>query len=73
MGPAVDWLGGAGDLSHEAFFLAHTLAELAPNDPEVLGLTALIGFIEARQTRGSGWNSCPRPGTGCGVMGPRSG
>ncbi|MEO1309297.1 MAG: DUF6596 domain-containing protein, partial [Pseudomonadota bacterium] len=43
---AVDWLEGDGDLSHEAFFLANILAEL---DPEALGLTALIGFIEARR------------------------
>ncbi|MEM9901300.1 MAG: sigma-70 family RNA polymerase sigma factor [Pseudomonadota bacterium] len=46
---AVDWLSGAGDLSHEAFFLSTILAELAPDNPEALGLTALIGFIEARR------------------------
>ncbi|MEL6646131.1 MAG: DUF6596 domain-containing protein [Pseudomonadota bacterium] len=46
---AVDWLEGAGDLSHEAFFLATILADLAPDNPEALGLTALIGFIEARR------------------------
>ncbi len=46
---AIDWLEGDGDLSHEAFFLSNILAELAPEDPEVLGLTALIGFIEARR------------------------
>jgi RNA polymerase sigma-70 factor (ECF subfamily) len=46
---AVDWLEGDGDLSHEAFFLANILAELAPDNPEALGLTALIGFIEARR------------------------
>ncbi|MFK7876325.1 MAG: RNA polymerase sigma factor [Paracoccaceae bacterium] len=46
---AVDWLEGDGDISHEAFFLANILAELAPDNPEVLGLTALIGFIEARR------------------------
>ncbi|MEM9850840.1 MAG: DUF6596 domain-containing protein [Pseudomonadota bacterium] len=46
---AVDWLAGAGDLSHEAFFLSTILADLAPKNPEALGLTALIGFIEARR------------------------
>ena len=46
---AVDWLEGSGDLSHEAFFLSTILAELAPQDAEALGLTALIGFIEARR------------------------
>ena len=46
---AVDWLDEDGDLSHEAFFLSNILAELAPENPETLGLTALIGFIEARR------------------------
>lgn len=46
---AVDWLEGDGDLSHEAYFLANILAELAPDNAEALGLTALIGFIEARR------------------------
>lgn len=46
---AVDWLEGDGDISHEAFFLSNILAELAPDNAEALGLTALIGFIEARR------------------------
>ncbi|MDX8346912.1 DUF6596 domain-containing protein [Cognatiyoonia sp. IB215446] len=46
---AVDWLEGDGDLSHEAFFLSTILAELAPENPEALGLTALVGLIEARR------------------------
>lgn len=46
---AVDWLSDAGDLSHEAFFLSTILADLAPQNPEALGLTSLIGFIEARR------------------------
>lgn len=46
---AVDWLSGAGDLSHEAFFLSTVLADLAPDNAEVLGLNALIGFVEARR------------------------
>ncbi len=46
---AVDWLEGDGDLSHEAFFLSNILAELAPDNAEALGLTALIGLIEARR------------------------
>ncbi len=46
---SVDWLESDGDLSHEAYFLANILVELAPDNPEALGLTALIGFIEARR------------------------
>ncbi|MEM6384732.1 MAG: sigma-70 family RNA polymerase sigma factor [Pseudomonadota bacterium] len=46
---SVDWLERNGDLSHEAFFLSNIVAELAPENPETLGLTALIGFIEARR------------------------
>ncbi len=46
---AVDWMAGAGDLSHEAFYLSTVLADLAPENAEALGLTALIGFIEARR------------------------
>ncbi|MEM6389908.1 MAG: DUF6596 domain-containing protein [Pseudomonadota bacterium] len=46
---AVDWMSGPGDLSHEALFLSSILAELAPDNPEALGLTALIGLIEARR------------------------
>lgn len=46
---AVDWLQGDGDISHEAFFLSNVLLELAPENAEALGLTALIGLIEARR------------------------
>lgn len=46
---ALDWLDGDGDLSHEAFFLSNILTELAPKNAEALGLTALIGLIEARR------------------------
>ncbi len=46
---SVDWLEGDGDISHEAFFLSNILAELAPENAEALGLTALIGLIEARR------------------------
>jgi len=46
---SVDWLEGEGDLSHEAFFLSTILIELAPDNAEALGLTALIGLIEARR------------------------
>lgn len=59
---AVDWLQGDGDLSHEAFFLSNILAELAPENPEALGLTALIGLIEARRdARFSGGVLVPVP------------
>ena len=46
---AADWLESDGELSHEAFFLSNILAELDPENAEALGLTALIGFIEARR------------------------
>lgn len=46
---AVDWLEGAGDLSHEAYFLSTILVDLAPDHAEALGLAALIGFVEARR------------------------
>jgi len=46
---AVDWQEGAGDLSHEAHYLATTLAKLMPDSAEALGLAALITFIEARR------------------------
>ncbi len=45
----VDWLTGDGDLSVEAYFLSTILSDMAPDTPEVLGLHALIGFIEARR------------------------
>jgi len=45
----IDWQEGAGDLSHEALFLATTLADLMPDAPEALGLAAMICFIEARR------------------------
>jgi len=43
-----DWLV-AGALSEEAFFLSTLLAELMPNEPEVLGLAALIAFTLSRE------------------------
>jgi RNA polymerase sigma-70 factor (ECF subfamily) len=46
---AADWLEGDAELSHEAYFLATILAQLVPENPEALGLAALIGFIEARR------------------------
>ncbi|MEL6595160.1 MAG: sigma-70 family RNA polymerase sigma factor [Pseudomonadota bacterium] len=46
---AADWLESDGELSQEAFFLSNILAELDPENAEALGLTALIGFIEARR------------------------
>ena len=46
---AVDWQEGTGDLSHEAHYLAVTLASLMPDSAEALGLAALITFIEARR------------------------
>ncbi|MEL7025982.1 MAG: DUF6596 domain-containing protein [Pseudomonadota bacterium] len=42
-----DWLG-AEDMAEEAFYLAVLLADLIPNEPEVLGLAALIAYTLAR-------------------------
>ena len=48
---AMDWLhdADARDLSVEALYLAKLLAELLPNEAEVLGAAALIGFTHARR------------------------
>lgn len=43
-----DWLG-QDTLAEEAFFLATLLADLIPEDPEVLGLAALIAFTLSRE------------------------
>ena len=50
---AIDWQGIAGmtereSLTSEAIYLARTLAELMPDEPEVLGLSALIDLSAAR-------------------------
>ncbi len=50
---AIDWMRVAGptvrdSLAGEALFLAETLAELLPGEPEVRGLAALIEFSVAR-------------------------
>ena len=44
-----DWLG-ADALAEEAFYLATLLAELVPDDPEVLGLVAVIAYTLSRET-----------------------
>ncbi|MEJ6392740.1 DUF6596 domain-containing protein [Gymnodinialimonas sp. 2305UL16-5] len=49
---AIDWQDGAGDLSHEAHFLANLLADQMPDSAEAQGLAALIGFVEARRAAG---------------------
>lgn len=41
--------GAARDLHAEALFLADLVADLLPDEPEALGLAALIGFAEARR------------------------
>ncbi len=43
-----DWLG-AGALAEESLYLVSLLAELMPNDPEVLGLGALIMYTLSRE------------------------
>jgi len=46
---ALDWLGTAtNELGTEALFLATLLADLLPDQPEALGLAALIGLSVAR-------------------------
>ena len=49
---AIDWPGHGGpveSLSGEALHLATVLTELLPDEPEVLGLAALVSFSEARR------------------------
>lgn len=43
-----DWLG-EDTLAEEAFFLADLLAGLMPDDPEVLGLAAMIAYTLSRE------------------------
>lgn len=43
-----DWLG-AGALAEEAFYLASLLAELMPDNAEVLGLAAVIAYTLSRE------------------------
>ncbi len=43
-----DWMGEGG-LGEEALFLAALLADLKPNEPEVLGLAALIAYTLSRE------------------------
>ncbi|MEL6793101.1 MAG: DUF6596 domain-containing protein, partial [Pseudomonadota bacterium] len=45
---ALDWAAG-DDLTREAVFLADLAVELAPEEPEALGLAALLAFSEARR------------------------
>lgn len=50
---SIDWRGVSGvterdSLSGEALYLARTLTELVPDNPEVLGLNALIALSAAR-------------------------
>ncbi|MEL7465095.1 MAG: DUF6596 domain-containing protein [Pseudomonadota bacterium] len=45
---ALDWAAG-DDLTREAVFLADLTVELAPEEPEALGLAALLAFSEARR------------------------
>jgi RNA polymerase sigma-70 factor, ECF subfamily len=49
---ALDWLhkADARDMSGEALYLAKLLAQLLPNEAEVLGLAALLSFSNARRT-----------------------
>ena len=47
---ALDWFASeGGDLTREALFLSATLNELMPDHAEVIGLAALLSFVEARR------------------------
>ncbi|MEO0701852.1 MAG: DUF6596 domain-containing protein [Pseudomonadota bacterium] len=46
---SLDWLGETQPLADEALYLARVLVEVAPEDPEVLGLAALVTYIHARR------------------------
>ncbi len=46
---SADWLDDTKPLADEAVFLSRILAEIAPEDPEALGLAALIAFLHARR------------------------
>lgn len=48
-----------GDLCDEAIWLATLLAELVPDDPEVLGLLALLLFSDARRSARLGADGSP--------------
>ena len=45
---SLDWLDPTDALTGEATYLASLLAQSLPDDPEPLGLLALMGFIQAR-------------------------
>ncbi|MEL7459378.1 MAG: DUF6596 domain-containing protein [Pseudomonadota bacterium] len=46
---ALDWMGEDDALSNEALFLASLTAELMPDEPEVMGLLALLLFLHGRR------------------------
>ncbi len=46
---SADWIDGASDFSGEAIYLAQLIANLAPDEAEALGLSALLLFIHARR------------------------
>jgi RNA polymerase sigma-70 factor (ECF subfamily) len=46
---ALDWLDPADELGEEALFLADLLCRFMPDDPESLGLSALIAFSQSRR------------------------
>ena len=45
---ALDWLSAGDEIGQEAFYLASLLAKLLPDEPEVLGLAALIALNFSR-------------------------
>lgn len=46
---ALDWMGQDDALSNEALYLASVIADLMPDEPEVLGLLALLLFLHGRR------------------------
>ena len=59
------------DLTEEAMFLARLVTELLPEEPEALGLLALMLHAEARRRarRNRGWRVCAAGRAGSGVVG----
>ena len=59
------------DLTAEAMFLARLVTELLPEEPEALGLLALMLYAEARRAarRDCGGRFCAAGGAGCRAVG----
>ncbi|MEL6678131.1 MAG: DUF6596 domain-containing protein, partial [Pseudomonadota bacterium] len=63
---ALDWNGEVSatapeDLRREALFLADLLVEMLPDEPEVLGLAALLSFVDGRRAARTGGDGRFKP------------